>query len=85
MPNPDSFILTVMGSAFISVGIGVMYWGRKKTKDYYDGLVSRTDLREFLERSPEHPEHSSFKIAGLVNIIVGAAMLGVGIGFRMWV
>jgi len=84
MPDPDSFILTVMGSAFIGAGIGVMCWGRKKEKDYYDGLVSRTDLREFLEHSPEQPEHSSFKIAGLVNIIVGAVMLGMGIGFRMW-
>jgi len=84
MAYPDSLIMTVMGGAFIGVGIGVLFWGRKKEKSYYDGMVTRTDLREFIEHSPEHPEHSALKIGGWITIIVGIVMLGTGIGFRMW-
>ena len=84
MAYPDSFIMMVMGGAFVGTGIGVLFRERKKRKSYYDGLVTRTDLREFLERSPEHPEHSSLKIGGWITVIIGIVMLGMGVGFRLW-
>jgi len=84
MPYPDSFILMVMGAAFVGVGIAVFFWGRRQEKSYYNALSSRTDLREFLQRSPEHPQHSSLKIGGWVSIIVGLVMLSIGGGLRLW-
>ena len=84
MADSDFLIMAVMGGAFIGVGIGVLSWERKKRKNYYDGLVTRTDLREFVERSPEHPEHSSFKIGGWITIIVGIVMLGISGSLRLW-
>jgi len=80
----ESFILMVMGGGFIAVGIGMFFWGRRGEKSYYDNLSTRPDLREFLERSPEHPEHSSLKIGGWISIIVGVVMLGIGGGLRLW-
>ena len=84
MPYSDSFILMVMGGAFVGVGIAVLFRGKRQEKSYYDSLSTRTDLREFLERSPEHPEYSSLKIGGWVSIIVGLVMLGIGGGLRLW-
>jgi len=84
MAYPDSFIMMVMGGAFVGTGIGVLFLERKKRKSYYDGLVTRTDLREFFERSPEHPEHSSMKIGGWITVIIGIVMLGLGGGLRLW-
>ncbi len=84
MPYPDYFIMMVMGGAFAGVGIGVLCWRRRKMKSYYEGLVTHTDLREFLERSPEHSEHSSLKIGGWIAIVLGIVMLGVGGGLRLW-
>jgi len=84
MPYPDSFILMVIGGVFFVVGIAVLFWGRRQERSYYNSLSTRTDLREFLERSPEHPEHSSVKIGGWISIIVGLVMLGIGGGLRYW-
>ena len=84
MPYADSFIIMVMGGAFLVAGIAMLFWGRRSEKNYYNSLSNRPDLREFLERSPEHPEHSSIKIGGWVGIIVGLVMLGIGGGLRYW-
>ena len=84
MPYPDTFILMVMGGAFIIIGTAVLFRGKRQEKSYYNALSTRTDLREFLERSPEHPEHSSLKIGGWISIIVGLVMLGIGGGLRLW-
>jgi len=84
MAYPDYLILMAMGSGFIGAGIGVFFWGKREEKSYYDSLATRTDLREFLEHSPKHPEHSSLKIGGWITIIIGAVMLGVGGGLRLW-
>lgn len=84
MPYPDSFIIMVMGGAFFVAGIAMLFWGRRREKSYYNSLSTRPDLREFLERSPEHPEHSSVKIGGWVSIIVGLVMLSIGGGLRYW-
>jgi len=84
MPYSDTFILMVMGGAFIIIGIAVLFRGKRQEKSYYNALSTRTDLREFLERSPEHPEHSSLKIGGWISIIVGLVMLGIGGGLQLW-
>ena len=84
MSYPDTFILMVMGGVFIIIGIAVLFRGKRQEKSYYNALSTRTDVREFLERSPEHPEHSSLKIGGWISIIVGLVMLGMGGGLQLW-
>ncbi len=81
--TPDTFIMMVMGGAFIGVGIGVLSWAKKSEKSYYDGLVTHHDLREFVERSPEQPTHASHKLGGWITLIVGIVLLGMGGGFRL--
>jgi len=84
MPYPESFILMVMGGVFVGVGLGLFFGGRRQEKDYYDRLASRTDMREFLEYSPERFGLGALRMGGLISIIVGAVMLGVGGGLRLW-
>ena len=84
MPYRDTFILMVMGGVFVIIGIALILWSRREEKSYYDALSTRTDMREFLERSPERSEPSSLKIGGWISIIVGLVMLGIGGGFRLW-
>ena len=84
MPYPDSFILVVMGGVFIGVGIGVLFWGRREERSDSDVLASRTDMREFLEHSPERSRSAALRIGGWISIIVGLVMLGVGGGLRLW-
>jgi len=84
MPYPDSFIIMVMGGVFLVAGIAVLFWGRRREKGYYNSLSTRTDVRRFLQRSPERPEHSSVKIGSWISIIVGLVLLGIGGGFCLW-
>ena len=81
---PDSFILMVMGGGFIAMGLGMFFWGRREEKSYYNSLSSRPDVREFLEHSPDRPEHSSLRIGGWIGIILGSVLLSVGGGLRLW-
>ncbi len=82
MSYPESFVLMVMGGVFVGVGIGVFFWGKREEKKYYNGLASRTDMKEFLESSPEHP--GALRIGGWISIIVGLVMLGIGGGLHLW-
>jgi len=82
MSYPDYFIMMVMGGGFIGAGIGVFFRGKRAEKNYYNSLATRTDLREFLEHTPEHPGHTSIKLGGWITIIIGAVLLGIGGGLR---
>jgi len=84
MPYPDSFIIMVMGGVFLIAGIAVLFWGRRREKGYYNSISTRIDVKEFIQRSPERPEHSSVKVGGWTSIIVGLVMLGIGGGLRYW-
>ena len=84
MPYPEGFILLVMGVIFVGVGIGVLFWGRREEKSDSDALVARTDMRKFLEYSPERSRSEALKMGGWISIIIGLVMLGIGGGLRLW-
>ena len=80
MPLHDWFILMGMGGLFILLGLGAIIWGKTEEKSYYNSLSARRpdDVREFLERQPQHPQPVALKIGGWIAIAVGLLMLGVG-------
>ncbi len=84
MSYSESLILMIMGSAFVGTGVGLFFAGRREERGYYNGLASRPDMREFLEQSSERPGLGSLRTGGLVSMIVGAVMLGIGGGLRIW-
>jgi len=79
LPYPDSVVLLIMGIIFAAVGVGILGWSRWAERRYYDTLTSRTDMREFLESTPERSGYGSFRMGGLICIIVGAVLLGIAI------
>jgi len=84
MTYPDIFILTIMGAIFLSVGIGIFAKGKSDEKKEYDTLTSRTDMKEFIEHSPEQFRAGAFKLGGMISMIVGLVMLGIASGLRLW-
>lgn len=82
MPYPDSFILLIMGIVFTAVGAGIGGWSRWSEKRYYDTLTARTDMREFLESTPERSGYGALRLGGLISIIVGAVLLGIAAFLR---
>jgi len=84
MTYPDSLILIVMGGVFVAVGAGIFFKGKIDEKKEYGTLTSRTDMKEFLEYSPEQSRAGAFKLGGRISIIVGLVMLGIAGGLRLW-
>ncbi len=84
MTYPDSLMLTVMGGVFVAVGAGIFFKGKIDAKKEYDTLTSRTDMKEFIEHSPEHSKAGVFKLGGMISIIIGLVMLGIVGGLRFW-
>jgi len=73
-----------MGGVFILLGLVAIIWGKSEEKDYYDSLSTRTDVREFLERSPQRPGLGALEIGGWISIMVGLVMVAMGGVFWLW-
>ena len=77
MPYPDNFVLLIMGIIFTAVGAGITGWSKWAEKRYYDTLTERTDMREFLESTPERSGYGALRLGGLISITVGVVLLGI--------
>ena len=84
MPGGDYLIPMGLGGLFILLGLVSVIWGKTEEKRYYDSLFTRTDVREFLEHEPEHPEPGALKIGGWIAIAVGLVMVAMGGAFWLW-
>jgi hypothetical protein len=73
----------VVGAVIFALGIGLIIWGMKEGRSYYDSLVSRFDLREFFSRWPLRPEPGALKTGGWIAIALGIIIAGFG-GLLYW-
>ena len=71
-------VAILVGAVFIVLGLGVVIWGKREEKSYYDSLTTRTDLREFFARWPKRPEPGALKIGGWIAVAVGLTMVTIG-------
>ena len=73
----------IVGAFIFLVGIGFVVWGKKEESNYYDGLITRVDLREFFSRWPPRPEPGALKTGGWIAIVVGLVAAAIG-GIIYW-
>ena len=78
MPHTDLVIVMGLGGLFVLLGVSALFWGRKEATDYYKNISSHSDVREYIEHTPERPEPGGLKIGGIIAIIVGLFMLIMG-------
>lgn len=78
MPLQDWLIALVLGGFFVLAGIGGIIWGKREETAYYNAIITRPDIREYLERKPRRPEPQALRIGGWIAIAVGLFLLGVG-------
>jgi hypothetical protein len=84
LPYPDGFVLLIMGIVFTAIGLGILGWSRWAERRYDDNLVSRTDMREFIESTPERSGYGALRMGGFICIIVGAVLLGIAAFLHFW-
>ena len=71
MSNSDLLIVVILGGFFILLGVGAFLWGRNEEKDYYKAISTHSDVREYIEHTPERPEPSGLKIGGTIAVFLG--------------
>ena len=84
MTHMDLWVMMGLGGLFIVLGVAALFWGGGEEKEYYKGIMSRHDVREYMEHTPERPEPGGLKVGGVIAVIVGLAMLIIGGAFWFW-
>ena len=83
MPQVEWYISIGLGAFFILLGIALLVVGRKEKRSYYDALVKKPDIREYVEHTPERPELTALQIGGIISIAAGVVLLAIGIAFKL--
>lgn len=60
-----------MGIFFLVLGLGFIGWDRREKKGYYDSLLDRKDLREYIERQPQRSWMNAWRTGGQISLILG--------------
>ena len=81
MSGVDLLIVCVLGLFFILLGIVAFIWGRYEEKKYYQAISTRSDVREYIQHTPERPEPGGLKIGGLIAVLLGLFTLILGFAF----
>jgi drug/metabolite transporter (DMT)-like permease len=63
-----------LGIFFIVLGVVFVLWGKREKKGYYNSLIGRRDLKEFINHEPERPWLNAWQIGGRVSLIVGITL-----------
>lgn len=72
---PLHIIFFIMGGCFAVIGIIFYVWGKYEEERYYNNIVHRTDVREYMEHMPFRPEPGALRIGGTIAITLGVLML----------
>jgi|WetSurMetagenome_2_1015567.scaffolds.fasta_scaffold00944_3 hypothetical protein len=76
---PLHLLLVIMGGAFLILGIAFYFWGRFEEERYFNTIVHRFDVREYLEHLPFRPEPGALRIGGIVSMSLGILLLAAGL------
>ena len=75
---PLYLLLFIMGGCFVVLGIIFYFWGRHEEEKYYNTIVHRFDVREFIEHLPFRPEPGALRIGGVIMLTLGVLLLIAG-------
>ncbi|MBA7505164.1 hypothetical protein ES706_03827 [subsurface metagenome] len=70
--------ILALGIFFILLGIAFMLWNKREKKTYYNSLVTRRDMKEFITHEPERPWLNAWQIGGRISLIIGIILVIVG-------
>lgn len=84
MLQQDWLVLIGLGSLFIILGLGAIFWDRSEQKGYYNSTATRGDVREYLEHWPPRPQFGALKIGGWIAIAIGIVLIAMGGGLLLW-
>jgi hypothetical protein len=60
-----------MGGFFILLGVVFILWNRREKKSYYNSILTRRDVKEFITHEPERSWLNAWQIGGRISLIIG--------------
>jgi|GEM_PF-2312558 len=81
----DSYIIMGIGGFFIILGLLIFLWAWLKQTRRGDVLSRHDDLKSFLGYWPELVEPVGLRAGGCVAVLLGVAMIILGIILLFWV
>ena len=78
MSLANCYAILALGIFFILLGITLMLWNKREKKTYYNSLVTRRDMKEFITHEPERPWLNAWQIGGRISLIVGIILVIAG-------
>jgi len=80
-------IMLILGGAFVLIGLGGVFWGKKEAGEDYQSITARadvhTDTRKFLEDWKADSGSGALKLGGLLALVVGIFLLVLGTVFML--
>ena len=64
-------IILGMGGFFILLGVVFILWNRREKKSYYNSVLTRRDVKEFITHEPERSWLNAWQIGGRISLIIG--------------
>lgn len=80
----DFWIMLIIGAVFTALGVGILLWGRREEKEICQAMSDRTDVRKYLEYKSESSQSWSFRVGGIITLVIGLALLIMGGAFWLW-
>ncbi len=77
-------VAMILGVVLILLGVGSLFWGRAEERSYFNVIIHRHDVREYLEHIPFRPEPDALKIGGWISISVGLLVIIIGWALRLF-
>ena len=64
-----------MGIFFVLLGIAFVLWSKKERKTYYNSMVGRKDMKEFMTHEPARPWLNAWQIGGWISLAIGIVLV----------
>jgi hypothetical protein len=74
MPLASCQAILGMGIFFLLLGLGFIGWDRREKRVYYDSLLGRRDLREFIQREPQRSWMNAWRTGGQISLVLGSIL-----------
>ena len=70
--------ILALGIFFILLGVAFIVWNKGEKKTYYNSLVTRRDMKEFITHEPERLWLNAWQIGGRISFIIGIILVIAG-------
>ncbi|MCK4262934.1 MAG: hypothetical protein KAW95_02710 [Dehalococcoidia bacterium] len=70
--------IMALGGFFLVLGVAFIVWNRRERKGYYNSVMTKRDVKEFLTHEPERPWLNAWRVGGRISLVIGTMLVVAG-------